>query len=311
MKLSRPDIPAGIDADLSIAVASIHLESASKEMNIPLHNTYVYKGVQERTAKGDDLLMSLQANTKKNSVRYILKRESLYHILPEYLFHPLDRYSGCDGDEEEFLKRRKEQKQTKENALKYFYPFDRAYQEMRTSFQLHLNDRILRNNTFIVDFITEGKCLNRKNQFIERVYPCILWLRAYRGVKRLTEMAIRFAFSNNIVKYSYIQREEKKPIDMAACHCSLDGTIDDLFCGNSYTEFITIIRVVHQTLITSHKQIEILNREIEEFRDFFQSWFLSLNQHIEIVFGDYKKEPFMYVGSSDSDLYLNYNTQII
>lgn len=311
MKLQRPDIPMGIDADLSIAVASAHLEAVSKETNISLHSGYVYKGVHERTAKGDDLLVSLQTSTKKSMVRYLLKRDSLYHILPEHLFHPLDRYANCEGDEEEFRKCRKAQKEMEENALRYFYPCDKVLQEERTAFQSFLNDRILRNNTFIVDFITEGHRVNHTNRYINGVYPCIQWLRAYRGVKRVIEVALRLAFCNSVATYEVGINEVRIPIDTETCHCCLDGTIDDLFCGDTFTDVEELVSLSYQTCIMSQKQIEILQRDIDEFKEFFQFWFLGLHQHLTIDFGDYTKKPVMFTGTSDDDLYLNYNTQLI
>lgn len=311
MKLQRPDIPTGIDADLAIAVTSAHLEAISKETNISLHSTYVYKGVHERTAKGDDLVLSLQPSAKKPTVRYLLKRDSLYHILPEYLFHPLDRYADCDKSEDKFKKCRKAQKEMEENALRYFYPCDKVLQEERVSFQSFLNDRVLRNNTFIVDFITEGYRVNRKNRYINNVYPCIQWLRAYRGVKRVMEVALHFAFCNNIAKYEVRCEEVRIPMDSKACHYCLNETIDDLFCGNSYTDKEECIYLAYQTPIKSQKQIEILQRDMDEFSEFFQLWFLGLHQRLIITFGDYKKAAVMWVGTSDNDLYLNYNTQLI
>lgn len=311
MKLQRPDIPTGIDADLSIAIVSAHLENFCKEMNIPLRSAYVYKGVHERTAKGDDLLVTLQNSTKKAMIRYLLKRDSLYHILPEYLFHPLDRYANSVGDEDEFKKSREAQKEMEENALRYFYPCDKVLQEERIAFQSFLNDRILRNNTFIVDFITEGHRVNRNNRYINNVYPCIQWLRAYRGVKRVIEVALRLAFCNSIARYEVRMNEVNIPIDTKTCHCCLDGTIDDLFCGDTYTETEELISVSYQTPIMSQKQIEISHRDIDEFKEFFQLWFLGLHQRLTIDFGDYTKVAVMFTGTTDHDLYLNYNTQLI
>lgn len=311
MKLQRPDIPVDIDADLAITIASAHLETVSKEMGVFMRSGYIYKGTHERTAKGDELLISLQTSTKKLLVRYLLKRDSLYHILPEYLFHPLDRYANCEGDEEKLKKCRKAQKEMEENALRYFYSYDKVLQEERITFQSFLNNRILRNNTFIVDFITEGYRVNRKNRYINGVYPCIQWLRAYRGVGRVIEVALRLAFCNSITKYEININEVKIPIDTEVCHCCLDGTIDDLFCGNTYTDVEELISVSYQTPIMSQKQIEILQRDINEFKDFFQMWFLGLHQHLTINFGDFTKVAVMFTGTSNNDLYLNYNTQLI
>lgn len=171
IKLRRPSLPADIDADLSIAVIDSNIRSIISETELPVKELYVFNGVHERTAKGDNLLVSASTSTKRHQLKYLLRRDSLYHILPEYLFHPLDRYTDTDGDKEEFIKRRKVQKDVESDALKYFYPFDKSFQLLRTSFQDKLNIEILNNNLFIVDFITEGYNINKNNEFIKGAYP--------------------------------------------------------------------------------------------------------------------------------------------
>lgn len=311
MKLARPVLPAGIDADLAITVATEQVASIAREQHAFLSASYAYKGQHERTAKGDDVQLSLQTRSGRIALKYALKRDSLYHILPEYLFHPLDRYADCDGDREKFQQCRKEQKRVEADALSYFYPFDKTFQELRTRFQSRLNNRILRDNLFVADLITEGNNFNRNNRFIANVYPCIVWLRAYRGVARMIEMALRMAFHNELIGYEVTVHEAVCSIDPTACHYSLDGQLDDLFCGNTYAELVTTIRVVYQTPIVSQKQIALLHRDVDEFTAFFQTWFLGLNQRLEVCFGDYTKKPVLRVGTTDNDLYLGYNTQLL
>lgn len=92
MKLSKPNIPKELDADVAMAVVIEHMDSLADKK--PFY-TYEFKGVSERTALGDEL--NLIIRNKQNAppvVKFSLKRDSLYHILPEYLFHPLDHYLG-------------------------------------------------------------------------------------------------------------------------------------------------------------------------------------------------------------------------
>jgi len=311
MKLRRPSLPPDIDSDLSIAVVDSNISSLLLGSEIPIKESFVFNGVHERTAKGDNLIVSATSSTKRHQVKYSLKRDSLYHILPEYLFHPLDRYADTDGDKEEFLKRRKAQKEIEEEALDYFYPFDREFQHLRTKFQAKLNNEILNNNLFIVDFITDGFKVNKNNTFIMNVYPCIIWLRNNRGVRKLVEGAIKYAFKDSLHSFQTVSEEIPGLIDTDTCHISLDGEIDDLFCGPKYYYLEERIYVEYQTAITSEKVITGLSEAIMEFTAFFKSWFLSQNQSLEVRFGDYKKQPIMEVGTTDNDLYLGYNTQLI
>lgn len=310
-KLRRPSLPPDIDSDLSIAVVDRNIQSLISDSEIPIKKSYVFSGVHERTAKGDNLIVSTSTSSKRHQIKYSLKRDSLYHILPEYLFHPLDRYADTDGDKEEFLKRRKAQKDIENDALEYFYPFDKSFQYLRTLFQEKLNNEVLNNKLFIVDFIIEGYNINKNNLFIKGAYPCIIWLRNNRGVKKLLKVAIKYAFHDSINSYTFLSDEQSFPIDADTCHISLDGEIDDLFCGPRYYYLEESINVEYQTEIISEDQIQRIKSEIKEFEEFFKAWFLTPNQTIKVDFGDYMKHPIMNVGTSTDDLFLGYNTQLI
>lgn len=311
IKLRRPSLPADIDSDLGIAVVDSNIQSVISESEIPIKELYLFNGVHDRTAKGDNLLISASTSTKRHQLKYSLKRDSLYHILPEYLFHPLDRYADTDGDKEEFVKRRKAQKEIEADALEYFYPFDKEFQILRRSFQQKLNNEILNNRLFIVDFITEGYKIDKNNPFIKGAYPCIIWLRNNRGVKKLLEVAIKYAFRDSLNSYNMVLDEQSSEIDSGTCHITLDGEIDELFCGLQYFYTEETINVKYQTEIVSESQIQKLKSEIYTFEEFFKEWFLTQNQTISVEFGDYNKHPIMNVGTSNDDLFLGYNTQLI
>ena len=310
-QLKRPDIPDCVDAEVGIVVASAQLASNEKRSEVKAKSVFVFKGAFERAARGDGVMINIASSSKKNVTRYTLKRDSIYHILPEYLFHPMDRYVDCEDDKEKLKKCYSEQKRMEDDALSFFYPFDKTLLEERLKFQAYLNDRILRNNTFIADFISQGYRINRRNPFINLAYPCIQWLREYRGVHRAVKTALFIAFGGSVANYGVEPREINVSLDANEVHFSLEGIIDGLFCGNCFLDIVDVFSLSYQVRIYSKKQIETLHKQIDDFVEFFNLWFLGVNQRLRIEFGDYLKVPTLGTGLSGDDLFLNYNTQLI
>lgn len=309
MKIQRPKYSQDIDADVAVGVIGRNLASAAGA-DIPVETAFEFNGVHERTAKGDSLNISVSSTAKRNAVSYLLKRDSLYHILPEYLFHPLDRYADTDGDKEAFHDHRATQQKVEAEAKEYFYPFDKTLNELRIRWQDHLNDEILDREAFIVDFITEQGNVNKANPFIKACLPNIIHLRANRGSWSLVATALNMAFGNGLATLDKHHAECPVDIDPESCHICLDGTIDDLFCGNSFMDWVEIIYVRYQTEIASSEAIDTITGAIEEFRTFFSQWFLNDRQKLVIEFGDYIKPPVLSDSAADGSLYLNYNTQL-
>lgn len=310
MRLKRPKIAPIIDADLAIEVIDRNINAVAEDDTKVIRNIS-FQGTHERTAKGDEMTIAVSSGAKRNSIKYNLKRDSLYHVLPEYLFHPLDRYAGTENDKENFKKKHDEQKKTEAEAKEYFYPFDKILNEVRIRFQQHLNDSVLENEEFIIDFITENADINKDNPFIRRCLPFILDLRAFRGSSSLIATALKTTFGVGMVKYKQQFSEIVSEIDARSCHISLDGTIDDLFCGEQFTDWVEIFYVKYQTAIISEEDICMLNDWINGFSLFFKKWFLGWNQEIKIDFGDFKKQPIINDSRLDGPLFLNYNTQLM
>ena len=311
IKLKRPALPPDIDADISIAIVGNNISSLLSESSIPIKESFVFNGMHERTGKGDSLMVSAASSSKRHQVRFSLKRNSLYHTLPEYLFHPLDRYANCDGDKETFLENRTAQKQIEQNALEYFHPFDTILTRMRVGFQDHLNSSILDNESFIIDFITENESINKNNLYIRRALPYILQLRANRGSKALITVLVNEVFGSGLVDYSCRNMENPVEIDSTACHITLEGVIDDLFCGETIMDWSEVFEIKYQLKLKTHEDIEQTARNIEDFIKFASRWFLSANQMFNVVFGDFSKEPIISDSAIDGELFLNYNTQLL
>lgn len=307
MKLTKPNIPKELDADVAMSVIIRHMDSiASKK---PVYG-YEFKGVSERTALGDNLDIIVRNRQKAApSVKFSLKRDSLYHILPEYLFHPLDHYLGTDGDTEEFDKRYKEQEEQKSKALTYFRPFDQHFQKIRTTYQQWLNENIFSGNQFLSDFITVGYEINQSNPYIKAAYPCLPWVRDFRGNDEMIKTALGYAFSGN-VSIEKIYREVNLSIsdDVPS---RIGGCLDNLFCGTTFIEKVCIWEVFFQTEIKTEAHLKLIKTQMSEFNEFFSAWFLSLEDELIISFGDKLASPDLCGADDTRGIFLNYSTQLI
>ena len=307
MRLSKPNIPKELDADVAMSVIISHANSIAD--NKPSYS-YEFKGVFERTALGDNLDISVKNRQRIASVvKFTLKRDSIYHILPEYLFHPLDYYLGTDGDTEEFDKRYKDQEEKRNKALTYFKPFDQHFQQLRTNYQQWLNDNIFSGNQFLADFITNGYDINLNNPFVKAVYPCIPWLQDYRGNDDMVKTALGYAFCGKAtVENSYQVIDTPLSANVPS---SIGNTLNDLYCGATFKERICVWKVFYQTKIETEQHLNQLKMQIREFTEFFSSWFISMEDRLTIDFGDKLASPELSEVKAIEGVFLNYSTQLI
>ncbi len=307
MKLSKPNIPKEVDADVAMSVIIPHAKFLAGN---GVTFIYDFNGVSERTVLGDELNIGIRNKQDLTStVRFSLKRDSLYHILPEYLFHPLDHYLGTDGDFDEFDRRYKEQEEQKNKALTYFKPFDSHYQQLRTNYQQWLNSNIFNGNQFLADFITDGYGINLNNPYITAVYPCIPWIRDYRGNDDMIKTALGYAFKGNAeIKKERVEKEEEMSDEIRT---DLTYSLTDLYCGSTFKTMVWNWKVFYQTEIKTASELTMLKQQIKEFSDFFSMWFLPIEAELEMTFGDRKALPHITESREKEGVFLNYSTQLI
>lgn len=307
MNIKKPVIPKGLDADVAMSIVIPHVDMVA---NKDVSYSFDFKGASKRTALGDNLCISVRnRQNTAYTVKFSLKRDSLYHILPEYLFHPLDHYLGTDGDTEEFDKRYKDQEEQKNKALIYFKPFDRQFQLLRITFQRWLNENIFFGNQFVAEFITEGYEINKNNPYINAVYPCVFWIRSFRGNDDMVKTALGYAFAG---KASIIK--ECQVIDMPISDdvpCTIGNKLDNIYCGATYKKWRNVWNVFYQTEIKSEQHLSLMIEQLREFSIFFSSWFLSVEDEILMGFGDRLATPVLQANTHSESIFLNYSTQLI
>lgn len=94
-------------------------------------------------------------------------------------------------------------------------------------------------------------------------------------------------------------------------HSSLNGTLDDLYCGSTFITRVYVWKVFYQVKIKTGKHLSELKQQIEEFSTFFSQWFLSVEDKLEITFGDRRAFPELSDAKIEEGVFLNYSTQLI
>ena len=307
MRIGRPNIPHNTDADVAMSVV---IPCINERTRGEVTYSYEFEGVADRTASGDVLSVDIKnRNNATSSVKFSLKRDSLYHILPEFLFHPLDRYSGTIGDVAEFDKRYKEQEDQEKSALAYFKFFDKSFQELKVNYQLWLNENIFKGNHFLSDFIISGYSVNRDNPYIKAVLPCLPWLRGNRGNREMTEVALGYAFAGNAT-VTCEWRDYNMELN-SDVHSTLSGTLTDMHCGATFHSGSYLWLVCYQTKLDTEERLNELKGFIEDFSAFFCEWFLNVEDKLKVEFGDWEASPVLTETIGLKGIFLNYSTQLI
>ena len=151
--------------------------------------------------------ISIDGMHKRNSYRDIISyektldgkfefhigRNSLYNSLPEYMFHPINRFENIPERErkERFAEEYAKQELEKENAHNFFSPIDILLLDLKTKVKEKINqlssDNIIIQN-IIGDTLTEKE---KSNRFIQRTIPFLPICKRIRGNKTLITFMLR------------------------------------------------------------------------------------------------------------------------
>lgn len=261
-----------------------------------------HEGVFTRNYKGDILNINVKNRTMSVS------RDSLYHLLPQVVFHKIDLFRGITGvnHQDKFKEKWEKQKREKEIALNYFAPFDSAVFSIKSAYQSELN-KWFTQNLFVAEFIFEGhdNPEDIKNPFIRQLLIFLPHARLIRGNRQKTESILRWVLGNNIklethcFTKQYTAGEYEGILD--------DSPPDAMYCGNEYPDsyFLAVVKI--QQNIEKMEEIYAQEKVMEAFKTFFHRYFMPVYEELEIEIGDFEKEPVM---DDASPLFLGYSTQI-
>lgn len=292
-------VPKFLPDDLSIEDLIMYLPKDSYKIRL--------RGTHKRNAYRD-----IKAVEADREGRLIIKvgRNSLYNALPEYLFHPINRYDSIPAAErkERYQEEHCKQEKEKEDAYAFFAAFDNFLLSIKTEVKKDLYKYVSENTVLqniIGDSITPGQLAN---PFIKRTIPFLPKCKSIRGNRTLLKLMIQ-----------KVLREENVAVEIHSCNHlfsdsdiryrdTLDSTLDDIYLGDGYEDVITIYDLHFWSDESCDANFAKFIDAIEEFRQFIQDYFISMEEVIR--FNIVKDESPVIISDESTYNYLNYNTNI-
>ncbi len=263
------------------------------------------KGLHKRNAYMD----ILNLEDKGERMQLTLGRNSIYNSLPEFLFHPIDRFDLPQHNQKErFAEEYANQEQEKENAYKFFAPIDLALLHQRVRARHHINS-LTSGNKVLIDIISD--CLSEKrknNRFIKNSLEYLPYCKIIRGDRTLITMMLRKILMEEGIVVD-INNNNKTFVDSAPRYkTEVDSDLSSLYVGTEFEQETLCYNVYYWNDDECNVNFHSFLDDIEEYRIFVQDFFLSVESVLE--FNVYHDAPTLRLSDTTIYNYLNYNTNI-
>ena len=288
-------LPKDINAELLL---SYYPEGNCKVSFSGLHKRNTYNDIVDMERLYDD------------TIHVTLSRNSLYNSLPEYMFHPIDRFDNVPGkdEKEHFNEQLAEQTEEIANAYKFFSPIDillfRLRSQVRERIETYAKEDVMMQQ-ILGDQITPEQ---RANRFISQMIPFLPQCRRLRGNKTLLTLLLRKIFLEEGLHIRLAQNNQMRTDEQPRYADSVGMELGEGFAGNIYPENVMTYIISHWSEPESESRETFFHflEEIEELRQFIQDYFLSVET--ELHFDIFKDGSSVMLSSPDS--LLNYNTSL-
>ena len=285
------------------------------DLNAELLLAYLRKGVCK---------VALRGLHKRNTYRDIIRtdslndesflltvgRNSIYNSLPEYMFHPIDRFDNLPKYEEKerFAQQLDEQKEEIENAFRFFAPVDILLiwlrTQVRTKVEKYAKEDVVMQQ-ILGDSLTEAQ---RENRFIRQLLPYLPYCKHIRGNKTLLTILLRKVFMSEGLTIRVSREQQSLTDEESRYENQLDMTLGESYVGNVYDEAVTTYDISYWSDEACDADFLKFVDEVEVLRLFIQDYLLSVEEvlRFNIV---HDGEPLRLNDDVEYN-YLNYNTNI-
>ncbi|MCD8203073.1 MAG: hypothetical protein LUD48_05495 [Prevotella sp.] len=259
-----------------------------------LHKRNVYKDI-------------LGIETDKNLLH--LCRNSIYNLLPEYMFHSNDRFDNLPPVEikERFAEEYARQEKEKEDAYRYFAPFDILLLQLRLEIRKTLDQYVVEDKV-LQDILSDRVTAEQKsNRFIRKTIPYLPSCKKIRGDRTLLTLLLRKVLMDEGIRIE-IKREEIEFSDDEPRYEDREGAIvGDVYAGNRYNEQTLTYRLCYWQDECDEKFPKFIE-DMEEYRQFIQDYLLSVETLL--IFDIHKDAAALRLSDTTIYNYLNYNTNL-
>lgn len=237
-------------------------------------------------------------------------RNSLYNALPEFMFHPIDRYDIIpkSQEKERFAEEYQKQEQEKENAYKFFAPIDLLLLKLRWMAREQLNEYAEQNKVLIDIICDELTDKQKSNRFIKHALNFIPSCKNIRGDKTLLTFMLRKIFMEEGLKIETHRESVTYTDEMPRYSDGIDAILEETYLGNEFEERTTTYDIHYWSDDECDENFLYFVEEINEFQHFIQDWYISVEE--SLLFNIYKDNAPFRLSDEMVFNYLNYNTTL-
>lgn len=270
--------------------------------------TIEIKGSHKRSAYED--IATIDENDR--NINIVIARNGIYDILPECLFHPIDRFDKIPANEykERFREECEQQQIEEDNARRYFQPFDNILMELSALVSAAKNDagssQILEN--IICDNMRD---IYINNRFVKKTKEYIAKCSIIRGNKSLLSLMLRHILFDEHVRISECAEQDLIHDSSPRYNYRLDGGIsgdNEFFLGNEFEEKIIVYNVQYWSEEECGQEFLTFVKEMEIFENFINDYFIGIGSCI--MFNISAKALPVRLSDETFYTYLDYNTNI-
>lgn len=265
----------------------------------------VFKGLHKRNAYMD----ILNIDEVKQRQQLSLGRNSLYNSLPEFIFHPVDRFDLPQHNQKErFAEEYAKQEKEKEDAYKFFAPIDLLLLKLKLDVKNKL-EAFVSENKVIQDIIADNLSEEQKsNRFIQQVLPLLPHCKDIRGDKTLLTLILRKALLEEGLTIE-IKNQEKQFSDIDPQYEICVGSIlDETYIGCNYSDHIVTYEIHYWSDDVCDENFNEYVEDLEVFRAFIQDYFMAIDTILE--FHILNDAPTARLSDTTIYNYLNYNINL-
>lgn len=289
-----------IPSDIRAEIVCNYLIGHKKELQ--------FLGSHKRNAYEDILSISRE----DDYIKIELSRQGLYDILPEALFHPIDRFDNLPANEykERFAEEVEEQQAEESNGRNFFAVFDKTVFNL-SSIVANLKDEYYSGNDVITEIICDTLSERYKNnRFVKQTLEFIPRCQSLRGNETLISLLLRKVLEEEGLKLRPVGRLTSFEDASPRYNCDLreEGPEGALFLGNCFDENILCFDVQYWNDDFCDERFLEFVEEIRIYEDFMNDFFMGIESPLHFIISTHTSP----VRLSDDICfnYLNFNVNL-
>lgn len=267
-----------------------------------------FQGLHKRNSYRD--IIDVEDMVDKDAIHATLGRMSIYNSLPEYMFHPIDRFDNLpvNNESEAFHNEVDRQEQEKADAFRFFSPIDvllfRLRADVREQIEQYTRGDVVMQQ-ILGDRLTEKQ---RANRFIRQFEPFLPQCKYIRGNCSLLTFLLRKVLLEEGLRVDVKQEMSKLTDEHPRYDNLVDAVLGDSYVDDTYFENVTVYNINYWSDEECNETFLTFVDEMEELRLFLRDYFLFAED--ELVFRITEDYPALRLNDEKIYNYLNYNTNI-